>query len=114
MAKYSVRIRGDFNRFVNYIQNEIVNGSVSASLEDFHEMRMGGTRCRVMVFERYSVMGSNRLSLNITVVGEADWLEVVAITSGGSQAMFFKINTIGEETFLEKAIEAINSFNVQK
>ena len=30
-----------------------------------------------------------------------------AITTGGSQAVFFKINTWGEETFLEKLRELI-------
>jgi hypothetical protein len=33
----------------------------------------------------------------------------VAITSGGSQAMFFKINTAGEESFLDAAIVAIQT-----
>ena len=31
-----------------------------------------------------------------------------AITAGGSQAMFFKINTLGEETFLAEAEDALN------
>ena len=30
-----------------------------------------------------------------------------AITSGGSQAVFFKINTFGEEAFLDKLRELI-------
>ncbi len=37
-------------------------------------------------------------------------LFVSAITSGGSQATFFKINTIGEGTFLDKAIEIIEEY----
>ena len=32
---------------------------------------------------------------------------VTAITSGGSQAMFFKINTFGEESFLDKLREIL-------
>ena len=35
-----------------------------------------------------------------------------AITSGGSQAMLFKINTFGEEAFLEKLEEAVRPFRV--
>ena len=34
-------------------------------------------------------------------------IKLSAITSGGSQAMFFKINTWGEETFLDKLREIL-------
>ena len=34
--------------------------------------------------------------------GEDGAIHLSAITSGGSQAMFFKINTFGEEAFLDK------------
>ena len=57
----------------------------------------------VRVYERYSVAGGNRVSLNVTLVGDDRELIVSAITSGGSQALFFKINTWGEETFLNNA-----------
>lgn len=30
-----------------------------------------------------------------------------AHTSGGSQAVFFKLNTLGEESFLEKLVEIV-------
>ena len=60
------------------------------------------------VFERYSWAGSNRVSLNVTLYEGADGtIHLSAITSGGSQAMFFKINTWGEEAFLEKLDEIL-------
>ena len=34
--------------------------------------------------------------------GGDDLIYLSAITSGGSQAMFMKLNTFGEEAFLEK------------
>ena len=37
----------------------------------------------------------------MTLVGDGEELFLSAITSGGSQAMFFKINTWGEEAFLD-------------
>ena len=40
------------------------------------------------------------MSLNLTLVGNGQDLFLSAITSGGSQAVFFKLNTIGEESFL--------------
>jgi len=36
-----------------------------------------------------------------------DAIRLSAITSGGSQAMFFKVNTWGEEAFLEKLEELL-------
>lgn len=34
-------------------------------------------------------------------------IHLSAITSGGSQAMFFKMNTMGEEAFLDKLRELL-------
>lgn len=45
----------------------------------------------------------------ISVVGKDDEYLVSAITSGGSQAMFFKINTWGEENFLNTIKDIINN-----
>ena len=60
-------------------------------------------RCSVRVFERYSFLGSNRVSLSVTLFQGADGItHLSAVTSGGSQAMFFKINTWGEDAFLDK------------
>ena len=49
------------------------------------------------------------MSLNITLFqnGE-DSVQLSAITAGGSRAMFFKINTLGEEAFLDKLIELLD------
>jgi hypothetical protein len=33
------------------------------------------------------------------------------MTAGGSQAVFWKVNTFGEEAFLAKAVEALESFS---
>ena len=63
----------------------------------------GNARCSVRVFERYSFLGSNRVSLSVTLFQGADGItHLSAVTSGGSQAMFFKINTWGEDAFLDK------------
>ena len=59
------------------------------------------------VFERYSAMGGNRVSMNVTLVGKGEELFLTAITSGGSQAVFWKVNTMGEEAFLQTLIDAM-------
>ena len=42
------------------------------------------------------------------VAGANGKYNVTAITSGGSQAVFFKVNTVGENAFLDTIIEAID------
>jgi len=108
MAKYEKTLSGDFSSILNQIENGILNGSVSASLEDCSDFRDGDARCSVRIFERYSYMGGNRVSLSITLFTSGNGQNrLSAITSGGSQAMFFKINTLGEEAFLDCLREII-------
>jgi hypothetical protein len=59
--------------------------------------------------ERYSMIGGNRVSLNITLIGNGNNLFISGITSGGSQAVLFKINTFGEESFLDCLREIIEN-----
>ncbi len=101
MAKLERTIHSDFDEVLGRIVNGIMNGSASASLEDSSDFRKGGARCSVRVFERYSMAGGNRVSLSVTLfqVDEGE-IQVSAIASGGSQAVLFKINTWGEEAFL--------------
>ena len=59
-------------------------------------------------FERYSYFGGNRLSLNLTLFQAGNGpVQLSAITAGGSEAVFFKVNTIGEEAFLDKLEEIL-------
>ena len=108
MAKLEQTIYGNFDQLLSQIEDGIINGSVSASLEDSSDFYEGGARCSVRVFERYSYMGGNRVSMNVTLfqVGNGP-IHLTAITAGGSQAMFFKVNTLGEEAFLDKLREIL-------
>lgn len=110
MAKKEYRLTGGFDALLRAIHNGILSGSVSASYEDGSDFRRGGARCAVRVYERYSWFGQNRVSLNVTILGEGTDLTVSAITSGGSQAMFWKLNTVGEEAFLDKLDEVMREF----
>lgn len=110
MAKYEKYLTGDFDHFLDYLHDGILNGSVSASYEDGSNWQAGDLRCAVRVFERYSWVGSNRVSLNLTLVGQEDALFLSVITSGGSQAVFWKINTVGEESFLEKVEKLVEEY----
>ena len=107
MAKYEREFRGDFDAALAKIHDAVMNGSYSASYEDGSDYVSGGFRCAVRVYERYSAIGGNRVSLSVTLAGSGETLFVSAITSGGSQAMFLKLNTFGEEAFLESISEAV-------
>ena len=67
-----------------------------------------GTRVAVRVYERYSWLGGNRVSMNLTLVGSGENLFLSVITSGGSQGVFFKVNTWGEESFLDTIRDAVD------
>jgi len=110
MAKYESGLRGNFDEFLHRLDNGILHGSASASFEGGSNYKSGDVRCAVRVYERYSMIGSNRVSLNITLVGNGDDLFLSAITSGGSQAVFFKINTFGEESFLDCVIKIAEAY----
>lgn len=108
MAKLERTLIGDFDLILERIENGIMRGSISASMEDSSDFISGTSRCSVRVFERYSAMGSNRVSLCVTLFqGNDGTIQLSAITSGGSQAVFFKINTFGEEAFLDRLTELL-------
>lgn len=110
MAKLECTLRGSKNTILHVIDQELLNGSFTASYEDGSDFSLGAAQCAVRVYERYSMMGGNRLSLNITLFGSGDNWRLSAITAGGSEALVFKINTWGEEAFLERLEEIIRSF----
>ena len=97
----------DFDELLERIEQGILNGSVSATLEAGSDFGGADSRCSVRVFERYSYAGGNRLSMNITLYQTGDEIHLSAITAGGSQALFWKVNTWGEEAFLEKLEELL-------
>ena len=109
MAKSEWTLSGDFDALLQKIETGILQGSMSASLEAASDFREGGARCSVRVFERYSAIGSNRVSMSVTLFQNGDEIHLSAIAAGGSQAMFFKLNTMGEEAFLDKLRELLQA-----
>lgn len=110
MAKYERRLKGNFDEILKLCDDAILNGSLSASRENGSDYESNGIRLAVRVYERYSAFGGNRVSLNMTLAGNGDDLFLSAISSGGSRAVFFKINTVGEDSFLETLSNAIENY----
>ena len=108
MAKLEKTLNRNIDELRNTIIDGILEGSMSATLEDQSSFKAGQARCEMIVFERYSYLGENRVSMNVTLFQYGDEpVRLSAITSGGSQAVFWKINTLGEESFLEKLEEIL-------
>jgi len=111
MAKLEQTITGDFDTLIKIIEDGIVAGNTSASLEDHSDFVEGNTRCSVRVFERYSAVGGNRVSMNVTLFQDGDKpVHLSAITSGGSQAIWYKINTLGENAFLKCIVQLMQEY----
>lgn len=108
MAKLEYTLNENFDQLLRRIENGILTGSTSATLEDSSDFYSGDARCSVRVFERYSYFGGNRVSLSVTLFQSGNnGVQLSAITAGGSQALFFKINTVGESAFLDKLRELL-------
>lgn len=112
MAKYESRLRGNFDKILQVIDNAVTSGSLSASLEESSNFHSGSNRCAVRVYERYSWSGGNRVSLSVTLFQSDDIILISAIASGGSQAMFLKVNTFGEKAFLDTLISHLRDYEI--
>lgn len=110
MAKIECEVYGDYDKILNTLHNAVLDGSSSASLEESTDFRTASSRCSIRAYERYSYLGNGRVSLNLTMFQSEDHIFLSAVCTGGSQAMFFKMNTIGEENFLDTVRPAINMF----
>ena len=110
MARYSDVLPGDVDALVAHLDREIPGRSVTAKLEDGSDQKVGDARMVVRVYERYSAVGSNRVSLTVSILAVDRQLAITMISSGGSQAMFFKLNTFGESAFLDRGLDALQSF----
>ena len=107
MAILEKKYRGDFDALLRKVEKAVLDGSVSATLEESADYRTPQGRCSIRVFERYSYAGGNRVSMSVTLFQAGEEVHLCAITSGGSQAMFWKVNTWGEESFLETLEDAL-------
>ena len=111
-AKLESELRGDFYAVLDEINSAVIDHSATASLEEKSDFAGINARCAVRVYERYSYTGQNRVSMNVTLFETDGRLFVSAVTSGGSQAMLFKINTFGEEAFLDLIRGVVNKYRV--
>ena len=104
MASIQREIYGDFDFLLHDIHDAVTGGSISATYEGGTDITREGVRISVRMFERYSLLSSNRVSMTVTLVGKKGMGKhtLYAVCSGASQGVFFKLNTSGELAFLDK------------
>lgn len=100
MAKKEYKLHGDFDAILKKIEKAAIDGSLTATLEEKSDFRTEHGRCSIRVFERYSYFGRNRVAMTVVLFEADNEIHLSITTAGGSSAMFFKMNTIGEENFL--------------
>ena len=110
MAQYDTHLTGSISSLVHYIDQAVLRGSMTASQEGGSDLRCGDVRCVTRIYERYSWWGGQRLSLTVTIFGRDGDVQLSAVTAGGSGAMFFKVNTWGEESFLDQFRNQIEAY----
>lgn len=109
MAKIECTLQGNIDEILRDFDNAVMQSS-SATLEESSDFRTDNARCIVRAYERYSYFGKGRVSLNIVLFQSDERIKLSAVTTGGSQAVFFKMNTIGENSFLDTIRDVVGKY----
>ena len=111
MAQYEAHVSGDYKQIVEFIHKELWEQSTSLSLEEQFRKTVGGKQVEMRVYEH---LGGNRASLSVLFIENGDGADICGAATGGSNAVFWKINTFGESAFLETLEIAVSAWNRQK
>ena len=114
MAKYTTTVGGTLKELVTYIKHNEPRLGSTITLEEEITGTADSVKYWVGTFERYAVLGENRVSLNVMLMEYSEGVKVIATASGGSQAAFFKINTWSEGNFLDAFIELIRAYKAKQ
>ena len=109
MAILERTLTGDFTTILTEL-DAVVKQSISATLEGSSDFNFSTGRCAVRVYERYSAICNGRVTMSLTLLEADGQIRLSAITSGGSQAVFFKVNTLGAESFLDTIRDTVERF----
>ncbi|MCL2090507.1 MAG: DUF6054 family protein [Micrococcales bacterium] len=112
MARVEYVLYGNFDDIVAHVTQGVLDGSLSASLEDGSDIRVGRTRCALRVFERYSMMEKGPVSLSVVMVGGEEGVHLSAIPAGGDQGLLGGA-TIGEKRFLDTLPPVVEAWQSQ-
>ena len=110
MAKYTTTVGGSLNELVTYIKHNESRLGSTITLEEEITGTADSVKHWIGTYERYAVLGENRVSLNVMLIEYSEGVKVMATASGGSQAAFFKINNWSEDNFLNDFVSIIETY----
>ena len=110
MAKYTTTVAGSLEQLRKYISRNGPNLGATITLEEEISGTADGVKYWIGTYERYAVLGENRVSLNIVLLEFSEGVRVIATSSGGSQAMFLKINHWSEDNFMNDFVSIIETY----
>lgn len=114
MAKYETILSTSLQELVPFITQKMKGSSLTLSIVDTSYIEDTNCKVLVRVYERYSMSGSNRLTMTLTLVELQDQVHCSVITGGWSQGMFFKVNTLGEHSFLNTMKDILEEYKKLK
>ncbi|MEL7603609.1 MAG: DUF6054 family protein [Bacillota bacterium] len=94
------------------IKDEVLGGSVTGELLDFHQVSHANPQCVVMVFEKYYMRVSNRLTLTVTVDDAPGYTRVHAVGGGGGEGALFRFDWGAAESFTSSVPRALSGYIV--
>lgn len=113
MAKCIIQIPGSIEEFTQYFKSAILDAKAFTAIKHQFRTRVNDVICHVQIFEGYTFMGGNWLSMNVTVLEHNGVLKVAIMTSGGSNGLFLKNWSLGveaEEKMLKTAETIIREY----
>ncbi len=113
MAKFTAVVPGTIDSFWKYLDRNTVKLGTTATLEDQVSGSADGVKYKVCTYERYAVMGENRVSLSVFMIEYSEGVRIVATASGGSKGAFLKINHWSEDNFLSVFEDLVKAYNMK-
>ena len=108
----SMRISLSLENAAEVLDRAIVNGSFTGECVDSYELAApGGTRCRVMVYEKHYYRAGNRLTLTVTLDDFTGATRMCCVGGGGGEG-FFSFDWGAAESFAASAVEALRPYEI--
>lgn len=101
MSKYARRFQGDYQLFINFMEEEFTSNGFQASYKQRYETEMNDVKVCSMSFEN-----KRKEHLVITIIAHGTDIEMVGMSSNGSQDTFLRIKN--DKQFIRQLEEYIN------
>lgn len=110
MAVIHLEGSSTLNETLDYIRNELPNTALSLELVD-EGVIQSNSDVYLIVFEKYFMRVSNRVSLSIMLSEVNHRTQIIAIGSGAGQGPIFKFGWGSEEDFVADFVRFMERYN---